>query len=425
VTDEADGRLLAVAADAFLPDRPVRIGVALSGGGDSMAALHLMHAAGYVVEAITVDHLLRPEAAQEAVLARVACDRLGIPHEVVHWDEGPAATGNLMAEARRARYGLIAGWALHKGLAHVVVAHTADDQAETFLMRLARDAGLDGLSGMRTEWDEAGVSFCRPFLACTRDELRGYLQRRGIAWVDDPTNDDPRYERVRARRALAQLEPLGIDAMTLALTATRLAEARLALDWSTLQVARSGARIEAGDVIYTRDAVFGHPHEIQRRLLLGALRFVAGPGYPPREPALMEVEAAIGEGRDCTLGGVRVLVGDLAVPAPGLWDGRWNLARAPHPRPLSPAGERGDRAPMDGAPLAADAALEVRAVGEAGLALCPEWRATGLPRASLLASPGIWAGDRLVAAPLAGWTEGWKAELAEGRNSLADFLFPH
>src|SRR5690606_38404014 len=161
------------------PSAPERIGVAVSGGSDSMAALHLLTAFGLKVEAATVDHGLRPEAATEAETVARACAALSVPHETLRWTDGPAATGNLMEQARLARYRLLAGWALRRGLTQVAIAHTADDQAETFLMRLAREAGLDGLAGMRSTWEQDGVTFIRPLLVIGRADLRGYLSRHG------------------------------------------------------------------------------------------------------------------------------------------------------------------------------------------------------------------------------------------------------
>jgi tRNA(Ile)-lysidine synthase len=401
-----DGELLRAARDAIPGRDPGRIGVAVSGGSDSVAALHLLHAAGWTVEAVTVDHALRPEAAEEARRVAASCAGLGVPHATLGWSEGPDPTGNLMAQARMARYALIAGWARSRGLEDVVVAHTRDDVAETFLMRLSRGAGLDGLAAMQGAWVERGVTFRRPFLAFGREALRGYLRRHGVGWGDDPTNADPRYLRSRARTALAALAPLGIDAAGLAGVADRLASARAAIDRAVGEAAGRAVRLDRGDVLLGPGAPL-HP-EIGRRLVIAALRFVSGVAYPPREEALARLLAGLEDGRPHVLSGVRVqrqgevtrftrearAVAALDGPTTGVLDGRWAL--------------QGPHAP----------GLTVRALGAAGLGQCRGWRETGLPRASLLASPSVWQGPTLVAAPLAGVPEGWSAVLVPGRDRL-------
>ena len=221
-------RLLAAARAAAcgLDPAPATIGLAVSGGSDSLAMLDLVARvapqAGWALRAVTVDHRLRPEAAEEAAWVGRICAGLGLPHEVLVWDHG-TIRGNLMEQASRARYRLMADWARARGIGLVLVAHTADDQAETFLMGLARGAGLQGLSGMRPAWQEDGVTFRRPFLTETRAALRAYLAGQGQDWIEDPSNDDPRRMRARARRALNRLNPLGITADRLAAVVENLA----------------------------------------------------------------------------------------------------------------------------------------------------------------------------------------------------------
>ena len=165
VDDEA--RLLALARWPFLSQDPNSVGVAVSGGSDSVALLHLTWraaaATGAKVFAVTVDHTLRPESGAEAQGVSELCEGLGVPHDVLVWRHGDIA-GNLPDQARRARYDLIAGWARDRGIGHVGLGHTMDDQAETVLIGLARAAGVDGLSGMRLLWQDRGLTWARPLL---------------------------------------------------------------------------------------------------------------------------------------------------------------------------------------------------------------------------------------------------------------------
>ncbi|WP_212524556.1 tRNA lysidine(34) synthetase TilS [Actibacterium sp. MT2.3-13A] len=391
---------------------PGALGVAVSGGGDSMALLHLLAAHG-PLRAVTVDHGLRPEAAREAALVGEICAGLGMPHDVLrwHWD----GQGNLQDSARRARRRLIADWAAPLGITHVALAHTADDQAETFLMRLAREAGVDGLSGMAAETRSQGLTWLRPVLAHRRQELRDYLRARGLSWVEDPSNENPRFERVRARQALAALAPLGIGAGTLARVAAQMAEARAALEAQVSALVEGHARVEAGDVVIDAAALAAEPAEIRRRFLAQALRWVASADYGPRRAALARLMADIAAARPATVHGclVRPARGRLRIareynavagtraPAPGRWDGRWRLDG-----PETPG-------------------LEIRALGPEGLAQCPDPRASGLPRGTLLATPAVWDGDRLVAAPLAGMGENWRAVLSVPHDSPLARVISH
>ncbi|MCC6304446.1 MAG: tRNA lysidine(34) synthetase TilS [Rhodobacteraceae bacterium] len=391
---------LAPALLAALP-AGARVGIAVSGGGDSRALLQILAetapAAGWTLGAATVDHGLRPAAAAEARAVAAACAGLGIAHATLPWTDRPAG-GNLMEAARTARRRLLAGWAAGAGLTHVALAHTADDQAETLLMGLARAAGIDGLAGMRPCWEEGGLVWVRPWLGLGRATLRAALLRRGIGWIEDPTNADDRFARARARQALAALAPLGLTVAGLARAAANLACARAALDAAAAAAAGAVVREVAGALRLDRAGLRALPGEVQRRLIVAALRWVAGFDHAPRGPATTRFLAAALAGRGATLAGVRLLaagealilvrepkaVAGRSVPTGAAWDGRWRLS-GPH-----------------------RAGLATAALGPRGLALCPDWRAGGVPGAVLAVTPAVWEGAHLVAAPLAGRPEGWR-----------------
>lgn len=394
-----------------------RLGVAVSGGGDSMALLHILADCaaqrGVVLEAATVDHGLRSGSAEEAEFVASACKALDCQHETLRW-KGWDGRGNLQAEARAARYGLLADWARRRHLDRVALGHTRDDQAETFLMRLAREAGVDGLASMEAVFDRDGVTFWRPALGVARDALRDFLKRHGHDWRDDPSNEDEGYDRVKARAILAALEPLGINAATLSGVSANMSGARFALRQMAFDAAGRIGREQAGDVVFDRDAVLAQPSEIQRRLLKAALTWVSGANYGPRRDALTDLGRAILRRQGHTLHGclvtaddktVRVAreyraVKDLRVPLVSLWDGRWRVT--------GPA--------LDGA--------EIRALGDA-VKDCPDWRNTGLPRRSLMASPAVWLGGALIAAPIAGYSGGFSAEIAHPRGDFAACVLSH
>ncbi|GAB4263889.1 MAG: tRNA lysidine(34) synthetase TilS [Pararhodobacter sp.] len=376
-----------------------RVGVAVSGGGDSVAALVLAcEALGVArVQAVTVDHGLRAESAQEAEGVARLCARLGVPHQVLRWN-GRAVAGNMQDAAREARLSLIGDWARGRVDA-VLLGHTRDDQAETVLMRLARGSGVDGLSGMAAERRAHGVLWLRPLLGVSRAALRDALRARGFDWIEDPSNADSRFLRVRARQALAALAPLGIDAEGLVATAGRMRDARAALDAQTGAAMAAHVCEDRGTVLIGAE-VRDLPDDIRHRLFARLLMALSGAPYRPRYGALRRwLAAGHGPLMGCILApegtGFRLFreaaaVRHLEAPATGVWDRRWR-AEGPVQATLRAMGDEG----------------LVQLSAQAARGLHPHWRETGLPRAALAALPGVWREDRMIAAPLALWPQGW------------------
>ncbi|MCV6594835.1 MAG: tRNA lysidine(34) synthetase TilS [Silicimonas sp.] len=385
-----------------------QIGVAVSGGSDSLAMLTLMVEAGWPVAAASVDHGLRDGSRGEAEHVARHCASLGVAHDILTWDQ-PDLSGNLQDKARQARYRLLAGWALARGIGAVALAHTMDDQAETFLMRLARGAGVDGLSGMAARREDRGVTWIRPLLTTRRAELRAFLEDRGHSWIDDPSNADPRFDRVKARAALSHLEGLGVTPVEIARSMANLSHASQDLRARAAEIAGRICREGTGDLVFDRAAFRLLSPEMGHRILTKALMYIGAEPYPPRREALELAEEAVRKCTNHTLHGCLLLISnmtlritrewnavrDVTAASDAPWDHRWVLD--------------GDHRKS----------LEIRALGEA--VKDTPWRETGLPRQSLLASPAVWEGERLVAAPVAGFSQGWTAR-ATNRGNFAEFL---
>ena len=207
-----------------------RLGIAVSGGPDSLALVLLAHGAmpGRIAAA-TVDHGLRAESVAEAALVSKFCQSLGVPHAVLKVE---VALGNVQAMARSARYAALAGWAEREELAALATGHHADDQAETLLLRLTRGSGVAGLAGVRARGLVPGTQLplLRPVLEFRRAELAAVVVAAGIAAVQDPSNQDDKFDRARLRKALAQADWLDVPA--LAASAGHLADADAAIDWA-------------------------------------------------------------------------------------------------------------------------------------------------------------------------------------------------
>jgi tRNA(Ile)-lysidine synthase len=386
-----DARFAAAMERLLAGHRPDRLAVAVSGGGDSLALLGL--ACDWAEEnhcrihALTVDHGLRPEAGDEALLVAREAMRMGAQHDTLYWT-GWDGKGNLSAAARDARYTLMRDFCAREGIGAILLGHTQDDQAETVLMRLARGSGVDGLSAM-SEGRYGRDNILRPVLGETRADLRIWLTRQGMRWIEDPTNDDPRYDRVRARRLLTQLAPFGIDAARLAETAASLARARLALLARAADVADKIVNDRKGLLIFDREGLEQTEEETRLRLIAHGLACLSGTPYKPRLASLSATLDRALAGHGGTLQGCRLIphrdslmlvrefkaVEALECAADGqaVWDGRWCILAPDHP------------------------AAKVRALGEGGLLL---WdRPATLSHAAMLSWPGVWQGDHLLAVP--------------------------
>ena len=185
-----------------------KIALAVSGGSDSAAMLHLVaqwaarQNSHVSLAVLSVNHGLRPEAAAECAQVGEWCKNLGLKHVTLQW-MGEKPISGIQAKARLARYTLMTDWCLENSVQVLLTAHTADDQAETIVMRQSRTSTAKSLAGIWPSRDWNGVQVMRPFLSARRQELRDYLLAQNLTWIDDPSNFNPHYERVRIRDELA------------------------------------------------------------------------------------------------------------------------------------------------------------------------------------------------------------------------------
>ena len=334
-------------AAPFEPAPVVAVGV--SGGADSMAltllAADWARRQGGTAVALTVDHGLRPGARAEA--RRVAdwlADR-EIEHHALRWTGTKPRTG-VQAAARDARYRLLTGWCRRHGVLHLLLAHHREDQAETVVMRLARGSGIDGLAGMPGISETPWLRILRPFLATPRDRLRATLKAKKQPWIEDPSNQDPAFTRVRVRAALSAAadDSPGID--RLAETGRKLGLARAALARQTAELLARAVTIHPSGYCMVDHAAFASaPQDVARRALSRTVACIGGLAYPPRRDRLDRLYETLVDGapaRARTLGGClisptrgRVLIArepgavhPPARPGPGgetIWDGRFHI----------------------------------------------------------------------------------------------------
>lgn len=406
-------RFEAELAEIFGEDVPARIGVAVSGGGDSVALLCLLTEWSATrrteIVAATVDHGLRAGSAEEAAGVADLCRDLGVRHQVLRW-RGWDQQGNLQAEARSARYGLLAVWAADVGTEHICLGHTRDDQAETLFLRLARGSGVDGLAAMKSLRIVSRTTWVRPLLRCGRAELRDWLQARRVAWVDDPSNENDDFDRIKVRRLLADPPVSSLSVQTLAATADRMQAAARVLRSVAAGAAERMVEIEGGDLVFPVAYYFGLEDDTRWRVLAACIGWTTGEVYRPRFSALLAADMALREGKAATLQGaiVRVRKGAVRVgrepaaltgvksSAPGLWDDRWRV-----------------ELPTDlGTRNLTIGALTESALRDLGR---PD---SDLPRQTLMASPAVFDGDKPIAAPLAFPRGTWQAQFVRDKASL-------
>jgi len=311
------------------------MGVAVSGGPDSLALLLLAHAAlpGRIAVA-TVDHGLRPEAAEEAAMVGRICASLGIPHVTLKSDRHPELVsgsterqapvqeaewmlkqvqhdggGNIQHRARLLRYRLLGEWARKEQLPFIATAHHRDDVAESFLMRALRGSGVGGLARMKSVStlpyaSGSEIKLVRPLLGWSRAELGEIARNAGLVPANDPSNSDLRYDRVRIRALLAREDML--DPEPLARAAANLADADAALEWMADIAWRSRIKTKsASEVAFDPGDL---PAEIQRRL---ASRAITALDQNWDGKGVDGLVGALERGETATLAGVKASGGEL------------------------------------------------------------------------------------------------------------------
>jgi tRNA(Ile)-lysidine synthase len=402
--------------------------LAVSGGADSMALMHLVarwraltKEAGRAVpliEVATVDHGLRPQSADEANAVGRASAALGFCHHLLSWT-GEKPHTQLQEAARSARYALLARCLSEAGHrpAALVTAHTSDDQAETLLMRLARGSGLDGLSAIVPERPmpaDSSFMLLRPLLTVPKARLVRTLQAAGMSWMEDPSNERAEFERVRIRQAHGVLTAIGIENDRLALSAHRLGRARQAIEIASRALFARVADLHDG--MFARidlAAMSTEPEELRLRVLQRSLRIFGGAARPARLSQVEALLASLDSGKTVaqTLGGCLVVAKAnqlrisrepgrappdeirLALGQCALWDNRFEVRVA-----SADAGAR---------------ALTVRALGRpAYTTLCAGLSKRPCPASAGAMLPSFWDGETLVAVPPLG------SQIASARGPL-------
>lgn len=396
------------------------IALAVSGGADSTALMHLVHHwAGHTAKApkisvLTVDHRLRAAGAGEASQVGRWAAQLGLAHHILQWRGEKPQTG-VQAAARAARYRLMCGWCRDHGASHLVLAHHRQDQGETLMMRHGRGSGLDGLCGMALRSHREGVRLARPLLGVEPERLQAYLRQLGQGWVEDPSNQDRRYERVRVRRHLAGSAPARQQAEALLEAADERRRQRDGLEARADGLLSAALSVSEGGFCHFDRAGFADaPEEIYLRALKRIVLAVGGAAHPPQAAALARLGARmiVDRASGATLAGCRLLARGSRI-----WVVREARGAMPDLRLDAGISLVWDNRFAVRGTFADDAPLLVRRLGakdwpcvrnELGGAL------GDLPAAAGRSLPGFYRGGELAALPFAGFGgDGFTAEFIQ------------
>ncbi len=261
---------------------------------------------GCHLTALTVDHRLRSGSDREAHLVAEWMADWGLPHQILRWD-GEKPVAGIQEAARHARYKLLTDWCRVNSADALLVAHTREDQAETFLLRLLRGSGADGLAGMRAASMVNGFPLLRPLLGVAKRDLKDELRDVGQDWIEDPSNQDERFTRVRVRRWAPKLSGLGLDADRLCRLAANFGALRSSFEDVTRHAVGALVTFDPGGwAELPQDVLCRAPDVLARRILVSLLRSVGGKYHAPRSDRVARGLAACraqGSFEDFSLGG--------------------------------------------------------------------------------------------------------------------------
>ena len=291
-----------------------KMAIAVSGGADSLALAFLIkeYAQKFNVKiiALTVNHNLRPEAKEEAEYVARLMKKNGIEHHVLEWKHLKLSTG-IETKAREARYNLLFDWCRKNKVKNLLTAHHLRDQAETFLMRLQRGSGVDGLASMSSVVERDGVRVVRPLLNVEPQALRDFLVENKIEWKEDASNECDDFLRVRVRKMLPKLEKeLGITIQKIGVAVNALNGTREYFAAQANEFIENRCRNWYGCGWSFNPEMFAQLHnEIKVRVVAELIKNIGNDDYAPEYVALERLcEAIAGKDfRGATLGKCEVL----------------------------------------------------------------------------------------------------------------------
>lgn len=399
--------------------------LAVSGGPDSLALLLMarrwldLGGSRPGVHVLTVDHRLHLRSREDAAFVVATAAAHGFPARILVRAGSPPLSG-IEAAARAARYRLLIDAAKEVGASHIVLAHHRDDQAETFLMRLAGGSGIHGLAAMRRSSEREGLFLFRPFLDIPKVRLARVVREAGIAAVDDAANRDPRFLRTKLRAMMPELARVGLGPERLTEIARQMAGVAEAIDAQASVLLAEAVTADGFAVAQLAARRYAEASTaVRQRALTRLLQAIGGGIYPPRGERVASLDRAVAESGDLafrrTLAGV---VADRAgdsvffyrelgraglpvIPVRGAFAGAWD-----HRFHLDV--RQGDAM-----------GLEIGPLGRMGMRRAGRMPA-GVPRGAIAALPAIRLGEELIGVPVLDGGKGLDGDLYATAKSLID-----
>jgi tRNA(Ile)-lysidine synthase len=398
------------------------IGVGVSGGGDSLALLLLSaewaQNTNRSLKAVTIDHGLRSGSSLECDHVKRISDGLSIQHTTLKWLAEPV--GNLQNAARNARHELLLEWTYKQKLSVVLLGHTLDDNAETVIIKLIRGSGIDGLAGIEKSKNINGLNIYRPLINIPREDLRAYLQAKKVGWIDEPSNFDERFERIKVRNFLPSLSHVGLTPKKLVKLASHMSRAKEALTCQVSNFARQHVEQTIwGDLAINLDEFIKIPREYQFRLLSSGLRWISGKVYKPRFQSLERLLNAITSqklGKSMSLMGCIIKYDrnwlklsrefsaiskpSVAMKPNFVWEKKWQIEVDLEKLNVATVGP----------------------VGKNGLEQLEGYNRINVPQTALICSVAMFENKNLLCVPIVSYGSGLKCYMIGGDKSFLKFL---
>ena len=275
--------------ERILPFKPKKVAVAVSGGSDSMALSLLTNnwAKNKNIECVglTIDHRLRKESANEAKTVNQWLKKYSMPHEILTYT-GEIPSSNIEAIAREYRYNMLIDYVKKNNIDFLLVAHNQDEQTETFFLNLSRGSGVYGLCGISEVYTRNGIEIIRPMLIFTKDEIKEYLKSQNQDWIEDPSNQDEKYKRVKIRKLKNTLENLDLSNERIINTMKNMNRVKTAIEFFVDEFINRYVIKQQEKILIYRQQIIYYPNEVVLRVFAKIIQEFSGGKYPPRLESL-------------------------------------------------------------------------------------------------------------------------------------------
>ena len=394
----------------YIDNKPIAL--AVSGGPDSTAMMQIAALSKKLknsnVTVIVVDHGLREESKNEANIVGQNAKLLGFKFKILKWD-GVKPKTRIQEIARKTRYKLMTSWCKKKGIEKLFLAHHLDDQVETFLMRLGKGSGVDGLAVMNYVTEISSLKLVRPFLEIPKTRFIKILSITNLEWISDPSNFNSDYKRSRIRKILPILSKEGINSKQIGLVIKRMRSVKDALNAQTdILLKKYLSNVHNVAYFLNKELLKDEKEkEILLRVLEKIFMNISGSIYPPRRNKLENILSWILENNNVK---ARTLTGVVVRKRKSeliFYREPDDCYKSVNIRPLTSRYSCWDDRFFLKANKSND--LQIRALGDVGIKILKEEKILkrqgfqNVPLSAWKTVPGVWSKKRLISVPTLGY----------------------